>query len=121
MLYNLNTAEGMVGLYLNLKKTKVIFNTKMINFDIRGENIEVVDHFSLLGSIIEADCSCKKELSKRLALGRAAMTGLSEIWKDKDLKIAVKCRSVKALIFRGQLRVQNMDDQQNTQREDQCL
>ena len=34
-----------------------------------------------------------------MALGRAAMIGLSKIWKDKDLKIAVKCRLVKALVF----------------------
>ena len=64
MLDNLNTAGERVGLYLNLKEMKVISNIKMTKFDVRGENIKLVDHFSLLGSIIEEDGSCKKELSK---------------------------------------------------------
>ena len=36
---------------------------------------------------------------RRLALGRAAMTGLSKIWKDKDITITTKCRTVNALVF----------------------
>ena len=36
---------------------------------------------------------------RRLALGRAAMTGLTKIWKDKDITITTKCRIVNALVF----------------------
>jgi len=79
---------------LNLKKTKVISNTGMSQFTVNGENIEVVKHFNLLGSMIEEDGSCGREVERRLALGRAAMVGLSKIWKDKDLRVATKGRLV---------------------------
>ena len=42
---------------------------------------------------------CKGEILKRLALGRAAMTGLNKIWKDKDIIMTTKCRIVNALVF----------------------
>ena len=89
LLDNLNFAGERMGLHLNLKKTKVISNTKMTKFEVRVEKKEMVEHLSLLGSMIEENGSCKKELSKRLALGRAALTELSKIWKDKGLKIAL--------------------------------
>ena len=43
--------------------------------------------------------SRKGEILRRLALGRAAMTGLNKIWKDKDITISTKCRIVNALVF----------------------
>ena len=35
----------------------------------------------------------------RLALDRAAMTGLNKIWKDKYITITTKCKTVNALVF----------------------
>ena len=36
---------------------------------------------------IEDSGSCKGDILRRLALGRAAMTGLNKKWKDADITI----------------------------------
>ena len=48
---------------------------------------------------IEDSGSFKGEILRRLALGRAAMTRLNKIWKDKHITITTKCRIVNALVF----------------------
>ena len=68
-------------------------------FELDGENVEIVRDFVFLGAKIEDSGSCKGEFLRRLALGRAAMTWLNKIWKDKDITITTKCRIVNALVF----------------------
>ena len=60
-------------------------------FEVGGEKVGVVRDFMFLGAKIEDSGSCKGEILRRLALGRAAMTGLTKIWKDKDITITTKC------------------------------
>ena len=91
--------SAQAGLYLNLKKTKVMSTEEMEEFELDGENVEVVRDFVFLGAKIEDSGSCKGDILRRLALGRAAMTGLNKIWKDKDITITTKCRIVNALVF----------------------
>ena len=38
-------------------------------------------------------------IKRRLAKGKAAMTGMSKIWKDQNIRIETKVRLVKALVF----------------------
>ena len=88
------------GLTLNMKKTKVMTTAKDTNtFELAGEDIEVVDSFTFLGSNIERGGDCKEEISRRIILGRTAMAALDKIWKDKNIKTLTKCRLVKALVF----------------------
>ena len=72
---------------------------EMEEFELDGENVEVVRDFVFLGAKIEDSGSSKGEILRQLALGRAAMTGLNKIWKDKDITITTKCRIVNALVF----------------------
>ena len=72
---------------------------EMEEFELDGENVEVVRDFVFLGAKIEDSGSFKGYILRRLALGRAAMTGLNKIWKDKDITITTKCRIVNALVF----------------------
>ena len=53
----------------------------------------------LLGSAIEGNGDCKAEITHRIALARAAMTGLSKIWKDRDISVVKKARLVMALVL----------------------
>ena len=48
-----------MGLQLNIKKTKVMTTGKATNFAVDREDVEMVDSFCLLGSIIN-----NKELKK---------------------------------------------------------
>ena len=69
-------------------------------FEVDGEKVGVVRDFVFLGAKIDDSGSCKGEFLRRLAFkGRAAMTGLNKIWKDKDNTITTKCRIVNALVF----------------------
>ena len=68
-------------------------------FIIGGDTIEVVKSFVFLGSVIEEEGECKSEIARRLALGRAAMTGLQTIWKDKNIYKQTKVSLVKTLVF----------------------
>ena len=72
---------------------------EMEEFELDGENVEIVQDFVFLGAKIEDSGSCKGEILRRLALGRAAMTGLNKIWKDKDITITTTCSIVNALVF----------------------
>jgi len=38
-------------------------------------------------------------VTRRLAVGRAAMSGLQRVWKDRGLSVNTKARLVKALVF----------------------
>ena len=91
--------SAQAGLYLNLKKTKVVSTEEIDEFEVDWEKVGVVRHFVFLGAKIYDSGSCKGEFLRRLALGRAAMTGLNKLWKDKDITITTKCRIVNALVF----------------------
>ena len=73
------TANEKFGLHLNLKKTKIMSSTGMRTFKTKDGDIEVVNHFNLLGSVLDEDGGYGRELMRRLAMGRAMMTGLMRI------------------------------------------
>ena len=87
------------GLYVNMEKTKMMFNTSMDSFAIGKQQIKVVQKFILLGSVIGSGGDCRIEMRIRLALGRAAVRGLDRICKDRELTIATMSRLVRALVF----------------------
>ena len=49
---------------------------------VDGKDIEVVTTFVFLGALITEDGLCEKEGRSRIAMGKAAMGGLTSIWKD---------------------------------------
>jgi len=58
---------------LNFNKTKVISNVGMATFAANNENVKVVKHFNLLGSVIDTERTCMSQVARILALGRAAI------------------------------------------------
>ncbi len=82
-----------------MKKTRVMSTEEIDEFEVDEEKVGVVRDFVFLGAKIDDTGSCKGEILRRFALGRAAMTGLNKIWKNKDITIATKCRIVNALVF----------------------
>ena len=88
-----------VGLFLNIKKTKIMCNTEMQDFQVNGESIETVQRFCFLGSTINKENCIKEEILRRIMLGRKAMSGLHHIWKDKDISKELKIKLVTTLVF----------------------
>ena len=76
--------NAQAGLYLNLKKTKVMSTEEIEEVEVDGEKVGVVRDFVCLGANIEDSGSCKGDILRRLALGRAAMTGIN---KDMERQI----------------------------------
>ena len=63
------------------------------------ETFEVVDSFTFLGIRIDGDGGCASEIARRIAMGKAAMTGLNRVMKDRAISVPTKVRLVKALVF----------------------
>ena len=68
-------------------------------FEMDGEEIEVVTSFSFLGSMVEKEGRCDKEVRRRISMGKAAMQGMDKIWRDRHVSLQTKTRLVKAMIF----------------------
>ena len=68
-------------------------------WQIDGEAMETVTDFTFLGSKITADGNCSHEMTRRLLLGRKAMTNLDSILKSRDIVLLTKVRLVKGIVF----------------------
>ena len=89
----------IVGLKLNIQKTKIMASSPTTSWQIDGETVETVRDFILGGSEITADGDCSHEIKRRLLLGRKVMTNLDSILKSRDLTLPTKVHLVKAMVF----------------------
>ena len=89
----------MVGLKLNIQKTKIMACGPITSWEIDGKTVETVSDFIFLGSKITVDSDCSHEIKRCLLLGRKVMTNLDSILKSRDISLPTKVRLVKALVF----------------------
>ena len=92
-------ASEKAGLYLNVGKTKVMTTGDIGEVTVDGKDIEVVTKFLFLGTLISKDGLCKMELRRRIATGKAAIGGLTSIWKDRGVTLEMEVKLVKVLRF----------------------
>ena len=62
------------GLKLNSQITKIIISCPITLWQTKGEKVEAVMDFILLGSKITVDSDCSHEIKRHLLLARKAMT-----------------------------------------------
>ncbi len=67
-------------LYLNVGKTKVMTTGDIGEVTVDGKDIEVVTKLFFLGALITKDGLCEKN-----SYGKAAIGGLTSIWKDRGV------------------------------------
>ena len=67
LLTSVQLHSKKAGLYLNIKKTKIMSLTKIDSFVINNVELEVVRSFVFLGSTIEEDGDCKEEIKRSLS------------------------------------------------------
>ena len=67
--------------------------------EAKGEKVEAVTDFFLLGSKITKEADCSHEVRRQLLLGRKAMTNLDSILKSKDISLPTKVCIVRAPSF----------------------
>ena len=92
-------ASEKAGLYLNVGKTKAMTTGYIGEVTVDGKDIEVVTKFVLLGALITKDGLCEKEVRRRIAMGKAAMGGLTSIWKARGVMLESKVKLVNVLVF----------------------
>ena len=89
----------IVGLKLNIQKTKIMTSGPIMSWQIDGETVETVTDFIFGGSKITADGDCSHEIKRCLLLARKAMTNLDSILKSRDIGLPTKTYLVKAIVF----------------------
>ena len=82
--------EWIVGLKLNIQKTKIMASGPITSWEIDAETVETVSDFIFWGSKITADGDCSHEIKRRLLLGRKVMNNLDSIFKSRDITLPTK-------------------------------
>ena len=99
LIEKVKSSSEKAGLYLNVKKTKVMATGELDSIIVDDVNIEVVERFVFLGALITSDGQIDMELRRRISMGKSAMGSLRKIFKDRDLRLATKVKIVQTLIF----------------------
>ena len=73
LLMKVKEESEIVGLKLNIQKTKIMTSGPITSWQIDGETVETVTDFIFGGSKITADDDCSHEIKRRLLLGRKVM------------------------------------------------
>ena len=76
LLMKVKEESGVVGLKLNIQKTRIMASSPITSWQADGKTVETVADFNFLGSRITADGDCSHEIKRHLLLGRKAMTNL---------------------------------------------
>jgi hypothetical protein len=90
------------GLVINTNKTKtMVFGGKNIDkqMKVKGENIENVEEFEYLGSLLTWDNNCSKEIKRRINKAIGAMASLKHIWNTKKLTVESKLKLLTTCVF----------------------
>ena len=90
LLMKVQGESEKAGLKLNNQKTKIMASSFITSWQIDGETMETMTHFTFLGSKITADGDCSHEIKRHLLLGRKAMTNLDSILKSIDITLPAK-------------------------------
>ena len=80
LLMKVKEKSAIVGLKLNIQKTKIMASGPITSWQIDGETVA---DFIFLGSKIGADGDCRHEIKRRLLLRRKVMTNLNSILKKQ--------------------------------------
>ena len=83
----------------NIQKTKIMASGPIASWQIDGKTVETVAEFIFLSSKITADGDCSHEIKRHLILGRKAITNLDSILKSKDITLATKIHTIKAMVL----------------------
>lgn len=101
LLRRVERASEMVGLSVNKMKTKVMVVDRAGTFVRTGEltELEFVNEFVYLGTLISNQGGCDKEIRRRTQMAKAAMSKLTRIWQNRKVSNTTKTRLVRALVF----------------------
>ena len=85
LLMKVKEESEIVGLKLNIQKTKIMASGPITSWEIDGETAETVSDFIFGGLQNHCRCDCSHEIKRRLLLGRKVMTNINSIFKSRDI------------------------------------
>jgi len=89
----LDQVSRKYSLLINVDKTRVMASNGIAcRILIQNEQLEHVDMFPYLGSLITEDGECITEFRTRLNRGQAIEASLQKIWKSHSIPISTKTR-----------------------------
>uniref|UniRef100_A0A8C3A210 Reverse transcriptase domain-containing protein n=1 Tax=Cyclopterus lumpus TaxID=8103 RepID=A0A8C3A210_CYCLU len=101
-LVSLGEESEPLGLRISWIKTKVqAFNDVLAaaveSVPVCGENVEVMETFTYLGSVVHVSTACGQEVNQRLGRAWGVMDSLDEgVWRSRHL-----CKRTKVRVFRS--------------------
>ena len=90
------------GLIVNVGKIKtMVFGDSKIDQEIQigSKNVENVDKFEYLGSLITWHNNCSEEIRRRIGKATGTVVSLRHMWNGKKLAIQNKLRILTTYIF----------------------
>ena len=99
LLMKVKEESEIVGLKVNIQKTKIMASGPITSWEIDGETVETVSDFIFWGSRITADGDCSHGIKRLLLLRRKVMTNLDSILKSRDITLPTKVHLLKAVVF----------------------
>jgi hypothetical protein len=84
---------------LNLQKTKIMTTGTLNEFILDETEVDIINCYTFLGTVITRDGYEHKENNRRLSIGRMAITKLEKIMKDQDVMKATKIKITETIIF----------------------
>ena len=92
MLTDVHLASKPVGLSMNLSKTKVMLNENATTSTVAvdANTIEKVDRYVYLGKTVTQAGDLRPEIKRRIALGYAAFSKVTNIMKNRKASMNVK-------------------------------
>jgi hypothetical protein len=84
MLNQLNEQSSKLGMKINMKKTKIMFNdyANKMQVKIGSENVEIVDEYLYLGQLVTMKNDMTDEIKRRIAAGWGAFAKYRDILKS---------------------------------------
>ena len=92
MICSLEKETASTGLKINGGKTKLLSGSENRIVKVAGIQIEAVDCFAYLGSIIAEDGGTDMDIENRINKARAAFGMLSVVWRINNFSTSLKLR-----------------------------
>ena len=104
-IVNRSNAVKNFGLTISLKETEVLYQPpprvaySPPHISIDGTNLNEVEHFTYLGSVIPNDATVSKDLNNRLSKASSSFGKLSKrIWQSHSLRLSKKIQVYRAVV-----------------------
>ena len=101
----LNEESELLGLWVSWVKTKIqalndILDAAILSVPVSGEDVEVVERFTYLGSDVHASAGCESEVNRRLGRAWGVMDSLDHgVWRCQYLCGRTKVRVFRSLVL----------------------